>query len=558
MPGAEAIAAGRAEAGGGPGFLFDLRRGFGSIATAVKYGAPLLGRVLIGRKPSVRAVGVALRRYVEEMGMTYQKLGQYLAIRFDLLPGEICEELMKLFESVPPLDFDVVRQRVERELGGPLDQFFRTFDRTCLAAASIAQVHRAVGLDGQQLAVKIQRPGIERLFRADLRSMRWMAALVDKTGALTSLPLTETIDEFARFTASEMDFIVEGATADRLRHNDADLAKIPFVYWPLTTRRVLTMEFIEGVSLARLCQAVESGREEEIRSEIPNLDVPATLNKLSNTMLTQLYVRGFFHADPHPGNILIRPDGGIALVDFGIFGELSDFQRETLGRYVEALTLGAIDKAYEFYVKLLSISESTDTDAFEGEVKAMLAAWTRANLDPQAPISAKHVGRVADDLLRLLSRHHVRLDLNTLLFWRTLIVLDGTALRVGRHYDLMSAIRRFFEANRASVAERVASGTGARGYLAGAIRAGRSFSALIGDRVHQQGTVVQMLRARAESHRRARAGATRRLAAILALVSAAILLGRARWPTTPNVLGPGSGAPGFVGANRPWTERTTR
>ena len=162
---------------------------------------------------------VRIRLAMEELGMTYLKLGQFLAMRFDLLPIEVCRELNRLFEDVPPMAFEEVRSVVESELQGPLESFFPVFNRESIAAASVAQVHEAQTRTNERVAVKIQRPGIERIFAADMRNLRRIAVLADALNLLGTLSMTEGVDEFANYTRREMDFITEGKTADRLGEN---------------------------------------------------------------------------------------------------------------------------------------------------------------------------------------------------------------------------------------------------------------------------------------------------------------------------------------------------
>src|SRR5688500_13199023 len=191
-----------------------------------------------------------VRRALERLGLTYLKLGQYLAMRLDLLPEELCEELSRLYEDVSPVGFGGVQATAEAELRGPLGQLFLSFKREPVAAASAAQVHEARTFSNERVAVKVQRPGIQPIFAADMRNLRRAAALADALGFSGTLSMKEIVGEFERWTARELDFLTEGRTAERLRHSATAHEVVPAIYWELTTSKVLTMQFVDGMSLA--------------------------------------------------------------------------------------------------------------------------------------------------------------------------------------------------------------------------------------------------------------------------------------------------------------------
>ena len=317
-----------------PDALLDLRRAGTLLRVAIKYGlAPRLrnGRGGAAQAEAANDPGVRLRLALEALGMTYLKLGQYLAMRQDLISADLSRELQKLFERVTPASFEDVRGMVEAELGGPIEQFYREFRREPIAAASVAQVHEAQLLNGQRVAVKVQRPDVRRIFYADIRNLRRFAALIDASGLTGTVPIQGLVDEFAAWTERELDFALEGATADRLRANALPFEYSPLVYWELTTPRVLTMELIEALSVAEIARLFEAGGEAAIRARLPNLDLRLALKHFATACLHQIFDKRFFHGDPHPGNIMIRDDNTVVFVDFGIFGELSSYEAAISG-----------------------------------------------------------------------------------------------------------------------------------------------------------------------------------------------------------------------------------
>jgi ubiquinone biosynthesis protein len=434
-----------------PNWLLDVQRSLRFTSRAIIRGTWPLLRYLAGRRDN--RWGVSLRQMLEDMGSTYLKLGQYLAIRFDLLPAEVCRELEKLFERVPPVPFDLIRPHVEAELGGKLEDLFATFNPECLAAASIAQVHRATAKDGRLLAVKVQRPGIDRIIAADLRNLRRMAWVADFARLLRSISLVDAVTEFMEYTLREIDFVVEGTTADALHATMSDVVT-PEIVWPLSSSRILTMGFIEGISLARVIGIVREDPVEGARL-LKELDLREAVRILAVATLRQLFVNGFFHADPHPGNILLGPNHLVALVDFGIFGRLDADQRKALKGYVENLLVGNVDQSYREYEKLITFSLLSDRAAFRVEVKDTMRKWLAQVLDPNADPHDRHVGTIADRKASLLYKYHVKLDVNTLLFWRTLIVLDGTALRLFPDFDLAGTLGEFFKSLQPSTGDRI-------------------------------------------------------------------------------------------------------
>lgn len=432
----------------------DARRAARLIWVALKFSAAPLFRRLLRRPPTDPPYPVRVRLALEELGLTFVKLGQFLAMRFDILPVDLCQELSRLFESVPPLDVARVKGVIHSELGAPVSTLFARFSERPLAAASVAQVHEAQTHRGERVAVKVQRPGIAAIFEADMRNLRRAAALLDRFEAYATVPLKDVADEFATYTRRELDFRLEGATADRVRRRMSTFAVVPKVFWDLSSSKVLTMEFLEGLSIARLSERLREGGMAAARQELPNFDLDRTLHNFTFAALHQLFRTGVFHADPHPGNILIRDDNRVAFVDFGIFGRLSNRTRETLAAYIENIAAGNIDAAYLHYSALSMPSAETDVTSFQRETKRVLAAWYNASRRPDTPLHGRHLGVIVGDMLAILHRHRLRSTIDTLLFWRAVIALDSSALSLSEQFDLLGEMRAFFAQHRPGVARR--------------------------------------------------------------------------------------------------------
>jgi ubiquinone biosynthesis protein len=404
--------------------------------------------------PRGESYAVRIRLALEELGLTYLKLGQFLALRFDILPEEVSRELNRLFEEVSPIPFEDMQTVLESELHGPLQTFFRVFEPEPIAAASVSQVYEAWTYTNERVAVKIQRPGIEHILAADFRILRPLLKLVGTFGLLLGYSGKEVADEFASWTQRELDFTLEGQAADRLRTNALSYEIIPTIYWNLTTPKVLTMEFIDGLSLAVVSDLLEAGKDDVLYAYLPHLDAEETGHNIAFAIMHQLFVTGFFHADPHPGNIIIRDDNKAAFVDFGICGALTDEEREILAGHIENIALGNIAESFRYFAMQYTPTDDTDLQAFEQEGKAILQRWYQATVNPYATVHDLHLGKYATEMFEVVRRYHLRASLNTLLFWRALHALDAAALRLSDHFDLMRHMRDFFEHIRPKLVDR--------------------------------------------------------------------------------------------------------
>lgn len=426
------------------------------VRVAFRWAAGPLARRLLGLPPAGPTVAVRLRLALEELGLTYLKFGQYLSTRFDILPRDVCQELTKLLEHVRPISFSEVRSVIETELGALLEEMFPRFDPEPIASASVAQVHAASTRRGHRVAVKVQRPGIEAVFAADMANLRLLAALADAMHLMGSVSVREVLAVFEAWTRRELDFTLEGRTADRLRNSAIEGETAPRVYWELSTRRVLTLEFIDGLSLTRVIDLVESGAVAELERSIPHLDLRTIAHLLATACLNQLFVRGFFHGDPHPGNIIVLADNTIAFVDFGIFGALSEYQRHILSEHMEAIAVGDVDRSFRYYVKQMIPSPDMDFRRFAADGKALFHRWYAASRDPFVPPGEKHLGRFSSEMFDIVRRHRVRMTMDTLLFWRAINILAAMAVRMPEHFDLLDEIRQFFGATRPGLGGRLA------------------------------------------------------------------------------------------------------
>ncbi len=276
-----------------------------------------------------RSAPERVRLMLQELGPTYVKLGQIMSSRADLLPVAWTQELAKLQDEVPPFPYSQVREIISAELGAPVEALFEFFDKQPIAAASIGQVHRAMLADRRLVVVKVQRPGIEPQVRADMEIMRDLARLIEANTLWgKQYGVVGVVEEFERTLLDELDYTNEGRNADRLRHNMASnpRVRVPFVYWELVSPHVLTLEWIKGVKVNRLDVLDEAGISRVVIAEA-----------LIRSIFKQILSDGFFHADPHPGNLFVDlEEETLIYLDLGMMGYLVMDQREELSNLVLA------------------------------------------------------------------------------------------------------------------------------------------------------------------------------------------------------------------------------
>jgi ubiquinone biosynthesis protein len=468
--------------------------------------------------------GVRLRAFLSAMGGAYVKLGQFLAIRFDILPPAICNELSRLMDDVPPEGFASVRRRIETELGGPLEAFFRSFDQEPLACASIAQVHRAVSRDGAELAVKVQRSAVGRQLAADLRNLGRLARFAARLSGESDSPMPRLAEEFQAFTLREIDFLREAETATRLQRESLGFVRIPRVRWDLTTRAVLCMDLIDGVSLLKVCQCAEAGCSDAFAQLLPGLSPNVLLRRLAWACLHQQFVTGRFHGDPHLANLMIDREGRIVFVDFGIFGELDPVTRETLASYVREVAHGRLRLAFGHLTTLVTIGPETDVGAFRHEAIALLRRWRR---DAQSGgVTDRPSVKFQFEMLSVMRRYGVQMKQNQVLFWRAQAMLDATASRLPVDFDLLNTLSEFLSAQDPDVfgaARAPELSVALGGPLSAALRLPRGLAhgalRLRSEHRHIRAEVNTATRPRRQA-----AGRTSLLAAALAAVSAMIVL----------------------------------
>ncbi|MEQ9327991.1 MAG: 2-polyprenylphenol 6-hydroxylase [Rhodospirillales bacterium] len=404
--------------------LFPLAR-FAAAAPAL-----WIARLLWRRDGSGRP-GERLARALQDMGPSFIKLGQALSTRSDLLGEELSHDLSRLQDALPPFDGALARETVEIELGGPIGNFFERFDVKPVAAASIAQVHFATTADGRDVAVKILRPGIEDAFVRDIDFLKWIAEIIHSTQpAMRRLKPIEMVETFERTSIMELDLRFEAAACAELGENFADEPdfRVPEVDWTRTSQRVLTLERVAGIAVDEREQLVAAG-----------IDPRKVLETSSRVFFLQVFRDGFFHADMHPGNVFVLPDGAIAPVDFGIMGRVD---RRTQ-RFLAEMLVGFLTRDYKRVAEVHFAAGYVPA----GQSKDDFAQAARSIAEPilGLPLSRISVARLLGQLFQVTETFRMEAQPQLLLLQKTMLTAEGTGRKLDPDVNMWELARPLIE-----------------------------------------------------------------------------------------------------------------
>ena len=372
-----------------------------------------------------------VRMAIEELGPTYVKLGQVLSTRPDLIPIEFTKELSRLQDKVPPFPFEAVKTTIEEEFGKPLEDLFTFIDKTPFASASIGQVHRAQLEDDETVAVKVQRPGIKKNIEIDLEIMLHMATLVERNIKEMALyrPV-KIVEEFARTLEREIDYTIEAGSIERFsRHFLADPnVYIPKVYREKSTDRVLTMELVDGIKVSEIDKLETAG-----------LDLKMITDRGAGFYLKQVFELGFFHADPHPGNIFILPENIVCLIDFGMTGSVNLETREDFVDLIDGIINRQESKVTQVLLKLTQWEEEPPIKQLERDVSDFMGQHL------YRPLKEIEVGKLLNHLLELASRHFLIIAPDIFLMMKTLTMMEGVAMTLDPDFDMIAKAEPFIK-----------------------------------------------------------------------------------------------------------------
>jgi len=405
--------------------------GFGQVVEGLGLG----GRLSFKRRraPVARhTLPMRMRMALEDLGPSAVKFGQLLSTRPDVLPPEFILELRRLQDRVGPFPFEHVREVIGRELGAPVESLFSSFDEEPFAAASIAQVHRARLADGTRVVVKVKRPGVERVIKDDLELLREAVPLVERyLPAAAVYNPRAIVEEFARTISAELDFRMEGRHAERLRADFAldETVCVPQVFWDLSCESVLTVEEISGVKIDDLTAIGERGWSSEELARV-----------VLDCYLKQIFEHGFFHGDPHPGNLFALGPRRIAFVDFGIVGRLDSEMLASVGAIFVALARRDADALEEECERLGTVPDWLDRRALRLELLDLLDRYWGARIEDIQP------ERLVHEVSAVAGHHGVRLPRDFVLLGKTVLGIGSVARALDPSLDLVGFAKPYARA----------------------------------------------------------------------------------------------------------------
>ncbi len=366
-----------------------------------------------------------LRLILQDLGPTFVKIGQILSMRRDLLPEAFLEELAKLRDSVRPMPFSEVREILESGYEAPLEDVFASFEGEPIGAASIAQVHRAVLADGSQVVVKVQRAGIDEKMQSDMALLRKAAGLLALSGvAGGAVDFRTVLDEMWFVTRQEMDFLAEAQNVDTFAafHREVAFVACPRVYTAYTTRRTLVMEYVEGIPINQADKLKEAG-----------YDLEEIARKLCVSFAKQVLDDGFFHADPHPGNLNVR-EGKIVFLDLGMVGRLTPREQQLLKRAVKGVVLQDVQETKAALLSLAVHTQAIDHPRLYEDIETVMSRYG------QMEMGQMNLGKMMEEVLSIANRHGLQMPQGMAMLSRAIVTMQGVVSGLNPQVDFMSVM----------------------------------------------------------------------------------------------------------------------
>jgi ubiquinone biosynthesis protein len=393
------------------------------------------GRAIIGATPKHTGEHVPLaqrlRRVLEELGPTYVKLGQVMSTRADLIPEDWVQEFKKLQNQVPGVDYSLIHHSLQREFPGRLKKVFRSIQKKPLAAGSMAQVHRARLRDGTRIVIKVLRPGIRELTTIDMEILHSLAELVEARFANLGYSPTEAVNEFAKELKREVDLMYEGRSTERLGllfEGDPDIV-FPKIYWEATTHDVLAMDEIDGLVLSDMTP--QHPAPEDRRTLVEHG---------ARAVFMQCLDFGFFHADPHPGNLIAMPGGRIAFIDCGMTGQVDTRTARQLADLVGGVVSGDLDRVIAVAGAIADVGqEKLDDRGVRADVNAIVSEFQGT------PLERLNLGHVLQNFFGVLRKHSVRCPADIILLIKALTTIESVGRDLDPSFDMVGFVKPYLE-----------------------------------------------------------------------------------------------------------------
>ncbi|PZE19672.1 ABC1 kinase family protein [Paenibacillus xerothermodurans] len=381
------------------------------------------------QKDEKYSIAERIRLVVQDLGPTFIKLGQIASTRSDIIPDHIIAELQKLQDQVAPFAFDEVQKTLESQLRITMADTFSRFESEPLAAASIGQVHLAVLQDGQPVAVKIQRPGIGQTVRTDLEILQNLAVLAEaRFKWAKQYQIHRMAQEFSRALRDELDYTIEGHNAEKIANQfkKDPHVHVPKVYWEYTSKKILTTEFVEGIKLNDPDRLLSHGYEPQRIAE-----------RFMNAMLHQIFMEGFFHADPHPGNLMVLPGEVLTFIDFGLVGRLTPAMKRHFANLIIALLLQSSEGVIRAILGMRLVQPDVDMTELRRDIDMLRDKYVGI------PFHEISLGESVNDLLNAAYRHQVQVPSEFVLLGKTLITAEGVVRQLDPDISIIEIAEPF-------------------------------------------------------------------------------------------------------------------
>ncbi len=414
-----------------------IKYGFGHIVEQLNISYYLeLGRRIVTLGTAHKEIErltqpVRLRLAMEELGPTFIKLGQILSTRPDVLPADYIEEFQKLQDKVPSLPAETIRAQVQKELGYPVEEIFADFSPVPMAAASIAQVHQGRLRSGEEVVIKVRRPGIAQIVTTDLDILTGLAYLIESHIPASRIynPMA-LVKEFKRTINREMDFAREGRTIDRFAINFAtdDTVYVPKVFWSFTGETVLTMECVHGIKISEIDRLNAAG-----------FDLRAIAHHGADAILKQVLVHGFFHGDPHPGNIYILEGNRVCFLDYGMVGRLTEELKFQLIDLIVAILQRDVDRVMHHLLFSSELAEEIPTQQLKRDLSEFIEDYY------ELPLQEINTGRLLTEFIAILTNYHIRFPSDLMLLAKALVTMEGIGRQLDPEFNMISHMKPFME-----------------------------------------------------------------------------------------------------------------
>ena len=380
---------------------------------------------------NTRTIGTKLRQVLQELGPTFIKLGQIASTRRDLIPLEIAEELEKLQDQVTSFPFQQVKERIEEEFGDKLENLFQSFSETPIATASIGQVHIAHLQTGEKVAVKVQRPDIQPTVETDLEILDDLARMMeDKLAWAKNYQIRKMIEEFSNSLRAELDYLTEGRNSERIakQFSAQPEIQIPNIHWNLSSKKILTMDFVQGIKVNNITKLKEEG-----------YNCKLIANRIAHSMLHQILIEGFFHGDPHPGNIYVLPGNTIAYLDFGMVGRLSDDTKKNFASLIIYLERKNTKGLLKIIQAIGIETGETNLNSLYNEIDNFVMKYS------DTPLGKLNIGSALNDLLSIIYHHHIQVPSDLTILGKTLLIVESVVKTLDPELSIMDTVKPFGE-----------------------------------------------------------------------------------------------------------------